>query len=100
MARKPRETVKLNLRLPEALRRVLTREAKRRRRSLNSEIVERLYHSLRGLGDDPSELIAQALLRDLDPGVLDKMYASMKEADEGDQLADFQREWELEEGGK
>ena len=100
MARKRRDTVKLNLRFPEALRRQLTREAKGHRRSLNSEIVERLYRSLQGAGDDQSELIAQALLRDLNPDVLAEMYESMKESDESDQLADFQREFELEERGK
>jgi Arc-like DNA binding domain len=91
---------KLNLRFPEVLRRVLTREAKKHRRSLNSEIVERLYRSLQGTSNDQSELIAQALLRDLDHGVLAKMYEAMKESDEEDRLADFQREFELEERGK
>ena len=56
------------------------REAKGHRRSLNSEIVERLYRSLQGAGDDQIELIAQALLRDLNPDVLVKMYESMKRA--------------------
>ena len=100
MARKPTQTVKLNLRFPNALRRVLTREAEKHRRSLNSEIVERLYRSLQGSSNDQSELIAQALLRDLDQGVLAKMYESMKEDDEGDRWADFQREFELEESEK
>jgi hypothetical protein len=38
--------VKLNLRLPENLRDVLAEEASNARRSLNSEIVFRLYESL------------------------------------------------------
>jgi len=45
-ARKRTDTVKLNLRFSEWLRRGLVREAKKRNRSLNTEIVMRLEHSL------------------------------------------------------
>jgi hypothetical protein len=47
MARKPTDTVQLNLRFSEALRRRLEREAARHERSLNTEIVERLKQSFR-----------------------------------------------------
>ena len=47
MAWKPTDTVHLNLRYPEALRRRLERAAKNSGRSLNTEIVERLEQSFR-----------------------------------------------------
>ena len=47
MAWKPTDTVHLNLRYPEALRRRLERAANNSRRSLNTEIVERLEQSFR-----------------------------------------------------
>jgi predicted transcriptional regulator len=47
MARKPTDTAHLNLRYPEALRRRLERAAKNSRRSMNTEIVERLEQSFR-----------------------------------------------------
>src|SRR5215831_16307980 len=47
MAWKPTDTVHLNLRYPEALRRRLERAAKNSRRSMNTEIVERLEQSFR-----------------------------------------------------
>jgi predicted transcriptional regulator len=47
MTRKPTDTAHLNLRYPEALRRRLERAAKNSRRSLNTEIVERLEQSFR-----------------------------------------------------
>jgi hypothetical protein len=49
MARKRTDIVKLQLRLPEALRRNLSQAAKSNRRSMNAEIVSRLDESfLRG----------------------------------------------------
>jgi Arc-like DNA binding dprotein len=45
VARKPTDTVKLQLRLEEGLRRRLEREARWRRRSMNAEIVSRLQES-------------------------------------------------------
>ena len=45
MARKPTDTIKLNLRFPEALRRDLEREAARNNQSMNAEIVDRLERS-------------------------------------------------------
>jgi hypothetical protein len=45
MARKPTDTVQLNLRFSEALRRRLERAAAGHDRSMNAEIVERLEQS-------------------------------------------------------
>jgi hypothetical protein len=42
VARKPTDTVKLQLRLTERLRRLLTQAAKDQKRSLNAEILHRL----------------------------------------------------------
>jgi Arc-like DNA binding domain len=47
MARKPTDTVQLNLRFPESLRRRLERAADANDCSLNSEIVHRLEQSFR-----------------------------------------------------
>jgi hypothetical protein len=46
MARRPTDTAHLRLRLPEGLRRNLADAAKKSNRSLNSEIVWRLMHTL------------------------------------------------------
>jgi hypothetical protein len=46
MARKPTDTVALQVRLPEALRRKLAHEAEKSERSLNSEILWRLGQTL------------------------------------------------------
>jgi hypothetical protein len=43
--RKPSDTVKLNLRFPESLRRLLEGVAKKQERSMNAEIVRRLENS-------------------------------------------------------
>jgi Arc-like DNA binding domain len=56
MARNPTDTVKLQLRFHEALRRRLAREAKKHDRSLNAEIVHRLEQSL----DVPEQAAALA----------------------------------------
>jgi hypothetical protein len=45
VARKPTDTVKLQLRLPEALRRRLERLAARNERSMNAEIIHRLQRT-------------------------------------------------------
>jgi HicB family len=47
MARKRDDTVKLVLRLPPQLHKRLTREATRSNQSLNTEMIQRLEHSLR-----------------------------------------------------
>jgi len=46
MARKPTDIIKLQLRLPERLRRLIKEAAKQSKRSMNAEIVERLEQSL------------------------------------------------------
>jgi hypothetical protein len=56
MARKPTDTVKLQLRFHEVLRRRLAQEAKKHDRSLNAEIVHRLEQSL----DVPEQAAALA----------------------------------------
>jgi hypothetical protein len=56
MARKPTDTIKLQLRFHEALRRRLAQEAKKHDRSLNAEIVHRLEQSL----DVPEQAAALA----------------------------------------
>jgi Arc-like DNA binding domain len=81
MARKPTDTIKLNLRFPEALRRQLEREAKARGQSLNTEIVERLYRSLRQ-DDKQTDIIAQYLFSALqDEGVLGRILEMAAEDD-------------------
>ena len=45
MARKPTDAIKLQLRLTERLRRLLTQAAKDQKRSLNAEILHRLDES-------------------------------------------------------
>jgi Arc-like DNA binding domain len=46
MARKPTELRPIMARLPEGLRRRLEREAKRNNRSMNAEIINRLFRSI------------------------------------------------------
>jgi hypothetical protein len=86
MARKPTDTIKLNLRFPEALRRQLEREANKEGRSLNTEIVERLYRSLRQ-DDKQTDIIARYLFSTLqDDGVLDRIL-EMAAQDQADMAA-------------
>jgi Arc-like DNA binding domain len=60
MARKPTDTVQLNLRFPEMLRRLLEREARQSKCSLNTEIIKRLERSFEydQLRRDAEELIS------------------------------------------
>lgn len=81
MARKPTELVKLNLRFPEALRRSLERAAKNKNHSLNTEIVERLYHSFQS--KDETDLVAHALLVALDGAVIDRMLEIIRQDEVG-----------------
>jgi hypothetical protein len=46
MARKPTDIIKLQLRLPERLRRLIKEAAKQHKQSMNTEIVKRLDESL------------------------------------------------------
>jgi Arc-like DNA binding dprotein len=59
MARKPKDTVQLKLRFPEALRRRLEKAAAIKDQSMNSEIIERLESSFHQ--DRAAELIALAM---------------------------------------
>jgi Arc-like DNA binding domain len=91
-ARKRTDTVHLNLRLSEGLRRRLAREAWNRGWSLNMEINARLEESLLGIELAPSPAIARAraLRSFLDDAVLDELVTLFlkEEAEQGDpQLA-------------
>ena len=57
-ARGKAEVIQVNLRLPQDLRRRLMREAKKGRRSLNTEMIARLEHSFER--DDADELLKSA----------------------------------------
>jgi len=59
MARKPADEVQLKLRFDERLRRRLAREAERKDRSMNAEIVLRLESSFRQ--EDTKQLFERAL---------------------------------------
>jgi hypothetical protein len=61
MARKLTDTVKLQLRFSESLRRLLEREAARNNRSMNTEIVHRLQLSIHKSQDSMTELAKMAL---------------------------------------
>jgi hypothetical protein len=67
------DEVQLKLRFTEALRRRLAREARRRRRSLNAEIIERLNQSLLTQSDDLTTDVAKALFAGLDPSIVGKL---------------------------
>jgi Arc-like DNA binding domain len=74
-ARNPTDPVQLKLRLLEGLRRRLAREAKQRKCSLNTEIIERLERSLlsEGLPQPPAAAKARALRSFLDEDVLGEL---------------------------
>ena len=71
--RKLTDEVQLKLRFSEAMRLRLAREAKRRKRSLNAEIVERLDQSLLKQSGDLDTDTAKALLAGLKPGIAAKL---------------------------
>jgi hypothetical protein len=71
--RKLTDQVQLKLRLSEQLRRRLAGEAKRRKQSLNTEIVERLDQSLLNQSGDLDIDAAKALLASLKPTVAAKL---------------------------
>jgi hypothetical protein len=82
MARKPTDTVQLNLRFSEALRRRLEREAERNDRSMNAEIIDRLEQSFRV--PELTDAVAAALeprLKRIERAIFD--YAA-KTTEEGD----------------
>ena len=71
--RKLTDQVQLKLRLSEALRLRLAREAKWQKRSLNAEILERLDQSLLNQSPDLTTGAAKALLASLDPSIVAKL---------------------------
>ena len=83
MARKRKrqltDEVQLKLRFSEALRLRLAREAKRGKRSLNAEIIERLDQSLLNQSGDLATRAAKALLTSLDPSILAKLVELVQE---------------------
>jgi len=71
--RKLTDQVRLKLRLSEALRRRLVREANRHKRSLNTEIIERLDQSLLSQSGDLDTDTAKALFASLKPAIAAKL---------------------------
>jgi hypothetical protein len=64
MARKPTDTVKLQLRFQESLRRRLERAAARNNRSMNTEIIHRLEESVQREATTAQELRTLRMLSD------------------------------------
>jgi hypothetical protein len=64
MARKPSDTVKLNLRFSEELRRRLERAAEKNNQSMNLEIVARLEASFRK--EDILEVVKEAVRAEIE----------------------------------
>jgi len=64
MARKPSDTVKLNLRFSEELRRRLERAAEKNQQSMNLEIVARLETSFRN--QDILEVVKEAVRAEIE----------------------------------
>jgi Arc-like DNA binding domain len=62
----------IKVRLPEALRWSLEKEASSRGHSMNAEIVRRLRDSFL-TRDNPTRLVAEALVEKLDDGTLEEM---------------------------
>src|SRR5262245_16782147 len=85
--RRPRnETVQLKLRFSEALRRQLEQAATQNGRSMNAEIISRLETSFISPGHIP-RLVANALLKGLDPAVVEAMSDTIIEDWQSDQAA-------------
>jgi hypothetical protein len=94
MARKPTDTVQLKLRFPEALRRRLVREAKRRGESLNGYIVRVLEEAFQE--SDDIQRRAQAIAEALGDQIVNAIVEQAKKDEAADLLADFQPERERE----
>jgi macrodomain Ter protein organizer (MatP/YcbG family) len=92
MARKPTDTVQLKLRFPEALRRRLVREAKRRGESLNGYIVRVLEEAFQQ--SDDVQQRAQAIAEALGDQIVNAIVEQARKEEAEDQLADHQRERE------
>jgi Arc-like DNA binding domain len=80
------ETVQLKLRFSEALRRQLEEAAVHNRSSLNAEIIKRLEASFIA-PDRLPRLVADALLKGLDPDIVDAMGDTLIEQWQSDQVA-------------
>ena len=92
---------RLNVRLPDALRWRLESEARSHGHSLNNEIVKRLTESLLSR-ENKTELVAQGLLDNLDPAIIDTLVDLVLRARADDELADMARDWarEDQQGGE
>jgi plasmid stability protein len=89
-AERPRpldDTVQLKLRFSEALRRRLEHEASRHGRSMNAEIIKRLETSFMASEQIP-RLVADALLKGLDPDIIDAMGDTLIEQWKSEQYFD------------
>ena len=95
--RRRRRLAQLKVRLPEALRSSLEREASSRGHSMNTEIVKRLYESFLAK-DEPTTLIAKTLLAGLDDAIVDEMVEIVNriraEGDMADEWEDLNRDKE------
>jgi hypothetical protein len=89
----------LKVRLPEALRWSLESEASSRGHSMNTEIVRRLHESFLAR-DETTKLIAKTLLSGLDDAIVNEMVDTVMRDRAMDEMADFERHFEQEEGGE
>jgi Arc-like DNA binding domain len=90
----------IKVRLPEALRWSLESEAKSRGHSMNTEIVRRLRDSFLA-HDEPTTLIAKALLSGLDDAIVEKIVDTVMRDRAAETMADAAREDEqIQEGLK
>ena len=81
----------LKVRLPEALRYSLEREARSRGHSMNAEIVRRLRESVLAQGE-PAKVVAKALLSSLDDAIVNEIVDTVLRERAQDDLADMARE--------
>jgi hypothetical protein len=95
MARRPQDTVQLKVRLPQGLHHLVESAAAEGGRSLNAEIVSRLFASFQK-DVDRTEAVARLLLAVLPPAILGMMARiPIEERRTGDKEAeDEAREWE------
>jgi hypothetical protein len=88
----------VKVRLPEALRYSLENEARSRGHSMNTEIVRRLRQSFLAQ-DETTTVIAEALLRDLDDAIVEKMVNIVMRDEAEQSMADaFNEEARIREG--
>jgi Arc-like DNA binding domain len=93
-----RPPAQIKVRLPEALRWRLESEARSHGHSMNVEIVRRLRDSFLAR-DNPTRLVAEALVEKLDDGTLEEMVDIVMRSHAENELADEAREeWQRERG--